>query len=85
MQAIGDSIIGSGKKLLLLTAAITGIGVAATKITAHFDAQMSMSSLSPAQRERSLMSFWQRLWSCGARLAFLHLGIELAINLLKNR
>lgn len=62
MQTIGDSIIGGGKKLLLLTAAVTGIDAAAIKTTADLDAQMSMSSLSPVQRERSLMSFWQRLW-----------------------
>lgn len=41
MQAVGDSISGAGKKLMPLTAAITGIGAAAVKTTADFDAQMS--------------------------------------------
>ena len=41
MESVGNSISGAGKKLMPLSLAVTGIGVAAVKTTADFDASMS--------------------------------------------
>ena len=41
MESVGDSIAGAGKKLMPLSLAVGGLGVAAVKTTADFDASMS--------------------------------------------
>ena len=41
LKDVGDAVSGAGKKLLPVTAAVTGLGAAAVKTTADFDAGMS--------------------------------------------
>lgn len=41
LEATGDTIAGAGKKMSVLSAAVVGIGAAAVKTTADFDAAMS--------------------------------------------
>lgn len=41
MESVGNSIAGAGKKLMPLSLAVGGLGVAAVKTTADFDASMS--------------------------------------------
>lgn len=38
---VGDAVTNAGKKMMVVTTAITGVGAAAVKTTADFDAQMS--------------------------------------------
>lgn len=70
LKNVGDKIEGTGKKMLPLTGAITGLGAMAVKTTADFDASMSNVSAISGATGNDLQALRDKAREMGAQTKF---------------